>query len=241
MNSKQTQLLTKSVEKGITEDWRQHLTGLAVYRPRHLLRRVGPLLIGVCLDRDSVGDKYKPCFHVHFLGKDFPTVSLTMCTQLRTPTGGPDYVEVRFHHHKFLDALSRLIKQSPLPLWGPVRLDQVIDAYLKHVTTPLGQRQSAILYGDCIMLLALGRRETTARELLNDILKNSADQRPFQTFGGREAYERKMLDAIANPEKIEQKVLAQITALAVENLPTDELIMCISTNHHHSCPPASPD
>ena len=82
MSSKPPQRLTKSLEKSIAEDWRQHLTGLAVYQPRHLLRRVGPLHVGVCLDRDSLGDKYKPCFHVHFLGKEFPTVSLTLCTPL---------------------------------------------------------------------------------------------------------------------------------------------------------------
>ena len=123
------------------------------------------------------------------------------------------------------DLVARLVEQSPLPLWGPVRLEQVIDAYRKHATTSLGKRQAAILYADCIMLLALCRREAAACELLTEVLENSADQHVFQTFGGREAYERKMIDAIENPDRIERTVSAQITALSVNNLPTNELIV----------------
>jgi hypothetical protein len=225
MSSKPPQRLTKRIETAITEDWRQHLTGLAVYQPRRLLRRVGPLLVGVCLDRDSLGDKYKPCFHVHFPVKEFPTVSLTLGTPLRSLARGPDYVEVRFHQQKFWDAVSRLIEQSPLALWGPVQLDQVIAAYRQHLATLLGQRQVASLYGDCILLLASCVRESAAGELLSEVLGNSADQRAFQTYGGREAYERTMRDAIAHPDRIERTVSAQINALAVDHLPTDEFIV----------------
>jgi len=51
-------VLTKSAEKQITEDWQREILSLGVYEPRWLLRRVGPLLVGICLDRDSGGTSY---------------------------------------------------------------------------------------------------------------------------------------------------------------------------------------
>jgi hypothetical protein len=59
MTKTKPQKLTRAVEKRITEDWAREFTGMGVYKRRWLMRRVGPLLIGVSLDRDSHGDLYK--------------------------------------------------------------------------------------------------------------------------------------------------------------------------------------
>jgi len=225
MSATHLRQLTKSAEKRITEDWQRELPGLSVYRPRHLLRRLGPLLIGVCLDRDSGGEKYKPCFHVHFLGKDFPTVSLTMCTQLRSNAGGPDYIEVRFHEQRYQQAISRLMQQSPLPVEGPVTIEQVIGAYRKHAETPLGQRQAAILYADCIMLLSWCGREVEARRFLDETIATMRNEQVYQPFGSREEFRQKMLDAIEHPDEIKNTIDAQAEALGVDNLQAEEL-MC---------------
>ena len=223
MSGTQSRQLTKTVEKRITEHWQQELPGLAIYRPRHLLRRVGPLLIGVCLDRDSGGEKYKPCFHVHFLGKEFPVVSLTVCTQLKSKAGGPDYIEVRFHEQRYHDAVSRLVEQSPLPLHGPVTIAQVVEAYRKHAETLLGQRQAAILYADVIKLLSWCGREAEARGALDEVLASLKSEQAFQTFGGKEVFEKQMLCAIDHPNEINKTVDAQAQTLDVGNLPTAEL------------------
>lgn len=224
MSSREMRKLTKTVEKIITEDWRQQLDGLAAYHPRHLLRRVGPMLIGVCLDRDGGGEKYLPCFHVHFLGMEFPCVSLTMCTELRTPKGAPDFIQVQMHHQRYLDAASRLIQQAHLPLKGPVHLDQIIDAYRRYSTTPMGQLQAALLYSDCVMLLAICKRQSAARRLLDESLESQSDRREFQSFGGRTEFQNKMRAAIENPDTIKQTVNSQIQLLAVDKLPEDPLI-----------------
>jgi len=224
MSATHSRQMTKSVEKRITEDWQRELPHLAVYRPRHLLRRVGPLLVGVCLDRDSGGEKYKPCFHVHFLGKEFPTVSLTMCTQLRSPAGGPDYIEVRFHDERYRDAALRLIQQSPLPLEGPLAIDQVIQAYRNHSETPLGQRQTAILYGDCIMLLSWCGQEVEARDILEETLATVQNEQAFQPFGGREAFEHRMHAAIECPESIQRTVKEELLRHGASDLPASEFV-----------------
>ena len=124
-------LLTRAVEKQITEDWQREIPSLGIYVPRHLLKRIGPLLVGICLERDSSGNKYKPTFHVHCLGKEAPAVFLTLLTQLRSErSGGPDFIQVRFHKEKYKEAAARMIRQSLLPLDGDLTLEQVIDSQL---------------------------------------------------------------------------------------------------------------
>ena len=159
--------LTRSASARITKDWLAELPGLGEYKLRHLLRRVGPLLVGVSLDRDSSGDKYIPCSHVHFLGNTkLPVVSLTLCQQLRTTAGRPDVVLVRRHEEHFRDAAARLEAQSPLPFSGPLCLDEVLKAYRDHLETPIGSRQAAMLFSDLIMLQAgCGRSEDALRSL----------------------------------------------------------------------------
>lgn len=217
----QTRRLTKSVEKRVTDDWQRHLQSLAVYRPRHLLRRVGPMLIGVCLDRDSGGENYKPCFHVHFLGRPFPVVSLTLCSQLLAKSGGPDYIEVRFHEVRYEEAIRRLVEQAPLPVEGPITIPQVLHAYSQYAETPIGQRQAADLFGDCILLLAYFGRTDDARRMLNDTLTRVQNEQSFQIFGGRQAFEQLMLDSIEHPAKVHDMVTAQISSLNVGNIPAD--------------------
>lgn len=210
--------LTPKIEKSITNDWHNEFPNLSVYKPRHLLRRVGPLLIGVCLDRDSSAEKYKPCFHVHFLGKEFPVVSLTLCSQLKAKSGGPECVEVRFHEEKFLDAARRLKEQSPLPLDdSPVGLGAIVDAYRLHMKTPLGNRQCAILSADVIGLMVLCDQRDGAKHELEQVLKTS-DESVFQTFGGRRGFEERMSAAIENPTILETIVQSQIERLGLKDI-----------------------
>lgn len=217
-------VLNPANEKQITDDWQREIPSLGIYKPRWLLRRVGPLLVGVCLDRDSGGDIYKPCFHVHFLGKAFACVSLTLCTQLRSErSGGPSYVEVKWHEQKYKDAAARMIRQALLPLEGDLRLDQVIAAYRAHMETPLGKRQAAILYRDMVLLSAWAGDQAGALKLLAQCLQ-LPDSAGFQHVGGRVVFEAECRKLIDNPALIQQTVDAQIAALGVGNLPVSSLL-----------------
>lgn len=60
--------LTQYLQDKITEDWARLLPGLGIYKPMRLLRRVGPMLTGICLDRDSGNEAYRPTFHVQEAG-----------------------------------------------------------------------------------------------------------------------------------------------------------------------------
>ncbi len=231
--------LTPSIEKKITRDWAKWFPGMGIYKKRWLMRRVGPLLIGICLDRDSHGDQYKPCFHVHFLGKEFPSgeahrdnqvVSLTLCSQLLTRrTQAPDSVKVRWHEERYHDAVERMKEQALLPLEGDVRLDQVLQAYQEyHRRAPMGKPSlsaDVILMSDIIMLLAWCGRRDEAEQALNEVLTTVTVESGYRhPYGSREAFEAAMREAIDHPESIREQVEKQIERLGVGELPLSELL-----------------
>jgi hypothetical protein len=184
---------------------------------------VGPLAVGICLDRDSIGDKYKPCFHVHCLAKAFPCVSLTLCTQLRATSGGPDYVEVQWHEQKYKEAAVRMREQSLLPLEGDLTLEGVLGAYRMHIATPLGKRQVAPLHRDMVLLSAWAGDSVTASSLLEETLRG--DPRSLQQVGGAATFEAECRRIIDQPALIEQTVNEQVATLGLADLPLSKLLV----------------
>lgn len=218
-------LLNSAAEKQITRDWQAEIPSLGIFKPRHLLRRVGPLLVGICLDRDSSANKYIPQFHVHFLGIEDTSISLMLSTQLRTErTEGPDYIEVRWHEEKYKEAAARMVRQSLLPMTGDLTLAQVLDAYRKHMATPMGRLTTMHLYRDMILLSAWAGDKQGASKLLEEALRSTTDEAKFRHVGGRTGFETECRKAIGDPESIEQLVQNQIAALKLAELPQSKLL-----------------
>lgn len=216
--------LTPAMNRKITTDWRGEIPSLGVYKPRWLMRRVGPLLVGICLDRDSSGTCYMPEFHVHFLGKPCGHVSLTLWAPLRTErTDAPQSIDVRWHDEKYREAATRMVRQSLLPLEGDLTLAQVIAAYRRHMDTPLARRVPIHLYHDMVLLLAWGGDSVGSAALLSECL-GLDDMAGFQHVGGRKAFEAGCRRCIENPALIEATVAEEIEALRVRKLPVAELI-----------------
>ena len=170
--------LTVLLARRITEDWAREFPGLGIYKPLWLLRRAGPLLVGVCLERSAAGDLYRPCFHVHFLGREFPCVSLTLATGL--PSGrsdAPGFIPVRRHQETYKAAAAAMAGQSPLPLAGDLRLGQVLRAYRAYAATPTGQLEPVLLYRDAILLTAWAGRPRQARWFLARIRRRDVPPR----------------------------------------------------------------
>lgn len=217
--------LTRSNENHITEDWRRQLPSLGIYKPRHLLRRVGPLLVGVCLDRDSGGDIYIPTLHVHCLCKEFPCVSLTLSEQLRAEKSrGPDYIEVRWHADKHVEAAARMARQATLSLAGDLSLSDVVAAYRGYMTHPPGIYQCAVLYQDMILIAAWVGDTHMAGVLLAEVKSSlSDDDAAYRHVGGRAAFESRCETAIADRTVVDALVVSQISELGVAELPVSEL------------------
>ena len=218
------QSLTKQQNR-ITKDWKQELPRLGIHRPRHLLRRVGPLLVGVSLERDSTNQRYTPTFHVHFLGNEEAAISLTLETKVQPQAGrGEEIIKVSAHNESYKDSVRRLVEQAPLSVEGPLTVQEVVEAYRKFSKTIHGQAQLANLYQDCIKLLSCYGLADQAHSMLTEILGDTEGDREFQHFKGRQSFIDKMGDAIDHPEKIRETIEQQIVQHKVGTLPYEEFV-----------------
>ncbi|MFM7315506.1 MAG: hypothetical protein ACKO5E_01035 [bacterium] len=210
-------------QNAITKDWKAEFPELAIQGPRHLLKRVGPLLLGIDLARYSPTE-YEPGFHVHFLGNSKDGFCLTMRTSVLPPPGFfGGGVAVSDHKAVYKDCAKRLREEAPLRLEGPLTVAEVVAAYQKYSTSPMGEQQLAYLYQDAIKLLACYDFADKARGLLQEILERTEGRDyKFGHHGGREAYIERMRDAIAHPETIRETIEQQIVQHKVGRLPFSE-------------------
>ena len=207
----------------ITKDWQQELPALGIQGPRHLLRRVGPLLVGVHLARYSPNE-YVPTFHVNFLGTLREGFALTMKTGVAPGLRSPEEViEVSAHKERYKDVARRLVEQAPLSLQGPLTVKEVVEAYRKYSKTR-GTDQVSNLYGDCIKLLSCYGYAAEAEEMLNEILAMPLRDGNFKWFGSRQAFEEQMREAIAHPDTVWETVKQQIEQHKVGKLPYEEFV-----------------
>ncbi|MFF2127613.1 hypothetical protein ACFVW1_19855 [Streptomyces olivochromogenes] len=112
-----------AVVRRVTSDWAATLPGFGVLRSLHLVRRIGPVLQGVCLDRSTSGDGYFPTAHVHALTREFPVISLTLGHRLERPSAQPETVLFIRHEGEFRRAADALKAQSRLSLDAPPSLE----------------------------------------------------------------------------------------------------------------------
>lgn len=217
--------LTRQLKQQITRDWNLQLPGLGIYGPMQLLRMCGPLLIGVCLDRDSGNDGCRPTFHVHSLSKEHHGISLTMCHRLLTlRTGAEDRISVMGHAQRHVEAAQRMNEQALLPLSARVSLQMVIEAYQAYLQRP-GRQWAVHMLEDVITLLvACGKTdhathflERTVAEMKSWPERVLAQMEPINNWAG------KMKRLIDNPDLVHQTVSEQAARLKVEKLPTTSL------------------
>ncbi|GHG78204.1 hypothetical protein GCM10018779_57850 [Streptomyces griseocarneus] len=115
--------------KRVTSDWAAVFPGFTRWRPMRLLRRVGPVVQGICLDGSTSGKEYIPTAHVHALTRDFPVVSLTLGQRLKGTSGRPECVRFSHHESEYRLMADRLTEQSVLSLVEPPTLEEIVGNY----------------------------------------------------------------------------------------------------------------
>lgn len=110
----------------VTVDWARVFDGFDIWRPLQLLRRVGPVLQGITLDRSTLGDAYCPTAHVHALTRPFPVVSLTLGQRLASGSGMQEAIRFTDHAEDYLGAARRLAEQARLSLGAPPTVRDVV-------------------------------------------------------------------------------------------------------------------
>lgn len=112
--------------KRVTKDWATLYPGFDAWRPLRLLRRIGPVLQGITLDRSTSGDAYFPTAHIHALTREFPVISLTLGQRLATSSGVQEAVAFSRHGEHCSDAARRLAEQAQLSLGLPPTIEDVV-------------------------------------------------------------------------------------------------------------------
>jgi hypothetical protein len=113
----------------VTKDWAGAFGGFDVWRPLRLIRRIGPVLQGITLDRSTSGDAYYPTAHVHALTREFPVIAFGLEQRLVGPSGMPEKISFSRHSADFPDASKRLAGQSRLSLGSPPSVEEVVDQF----------------------------------------------------------------------------------------------------------------
>jgi hypothetical protein len=126
--------LTPTAARAITKDWAALFPGFGIWRPLRLLRRLGPWVQGITLERSSAGDDYLLIAHLHALTRPFPTISLTLASPLRNRAGVAERILVSDHAESYVDAARRLGESSDLPCDSAPTLPQILSAYRTFVS-----------------------------------------------------------------------------------------------------------
>lgn len=112
--------------KQVTADWARAFDGFDIWRPLRLLRRVGPLVQGITLDRSTSGDAYFPTVHIHALTRPFPVISLTLGQRLASSSEMQESIRFTDHAEAYLDAARRLAGQARLSVDAPPTVGEVV-------------------------------------------------------------------------------------------------------------------
>jgi len=162
----------KTVKKRITADWAAELPTLGIYKPLWLMKRHGPMLVGVCLDRTSSGDEYRPVVHVHNLLSPFPVVSLSLARDLPGERHPALARRIRTDRHEatfrsaadVAKAMAPYLEARELSLFALLKLygDAIVDDW-----DPAIAREPLRLFEDVVRLTFWAGYEAYARACLD--------------------------------------------------------------------------
>ena len=121
----------------ITDCWSREFPGFDAWRPLRLLRRIGPVLQGVTLERSVTGEYYFATSHLHSLTREFPVISLSLSHRLLRPSGQPLRIPVA--EEDVSSPASKLIEQTAHSLGEvPPGLTEIISTYHEFA---IGQKE----------------------------------------------------------------------------------------------------
>lgn len=220
--------LTPALRRKITSDWRAEFGALGTYKPMWLGRLVGPFFQGVCLERNSGNASYLPTSHIHFLGLDWSTVSLTLAQRLRSVRSGTsETISVRFHEAHCAEAAERLKQASLLSLeqpWGLRDLILAVDAFqrLGYVAS-----YSSVAEFECVVLAAamLGDTEQAQASLAHFEAVASAWPANFLHHrGGVRSWADRLRRLIDKPDSLWDAARRNAEKLKAVGLPRNDLV-----------------
>ncbi|MEV7323900.1 hypothetical protein [Streptomyces sp. NPDC093970] len=203
--------------KQVTADWARVFDGFDIWRPLRLLRRVGPLLQGITLDRSTSGDAYFPTAHIHALTRPFPVVSLTLGQRLASKSGMPKTVRFSDHAEDYLGAARLLADQARLSLDLPPTVGDIVTELRAFAVAQhsMGSWPAVAEVEDSVLISAAsGNSELTEEglQLARDLVKKWPKYRLPLDWVGEEVWITSLSKKADNAEDLRAIVESQVRA-----------------------------
>jgi hypothetical protein len=212
----------------ITNQWCEQFPDMRRYKSMWLLRCIGPLLHGICLDRDSSNENYSPTFHVHNLvGQEDDFISLSLKTVLTNSNGSPLRITERHHDTDYLSIIEMFKKQSPFGFAGDITLKSIVKSYDREISSgradvkyPLSQ------WYDLVCLYIWCGKEKEARNTYEKCEKKIAKWPKEVTSYIEDRIEKftRLNDYLDDPIKLKNEVESSLVDLKLEDISRADVI-----------------
>jgi|CXWL01.1.fsa_nt_gi hypothetical protein len=223
------QKLSVPIKRKITERWISAFPDFAVYKPMWLMKRNGPVLIGICLERFSSNDEYRPITHVHNLSRPTGFATLSIASQILDPTRRREMRLTAESSEQDIEvAIAQVKSQSTIPLTRKVLLNDILSAYRQYVTNAISSDGYPVFeYEDIVRLLTWCCKLGKARKMVEDIEVITRDWDPFvfRHVESREVYLRTLYHIVINPSDSDKVIADEIENLDAKSLP-DYGLLC---------------
>lgn len=215
--------LNLNLKKQITQDWLNFFPEMSFFKPMWLIKRNGPLLIGVCLESVLGNTAYRPVLHIHNLCRPTGFISLTLWNPIQNKRNtNYQTINIKSHTYSFEEAAKSLRQQSLFPISEKTSLSEILTAYQKYLRLNMPSSKYPIfIYEDIISLLTWCGKRKEAEKKFNDFVKIMSNWMPivFENVGGYNTFCNKLYDIIDTPHKLQEIYDSEIMLLKANKLP----------------------
>ncbi|HMT09186.1 MAG TPA: hypothetical protein PKA82_14375 [Pyrinomonadaceae bacterium] len=215
--------LTPKLKRQYTKDWQNAFPVFGVYRPMWLLKRNGPVVVGICLERTSSNDVYRPRIHFHNLLRKSDIITLSMSFRLFERVGfGGLAITTRNHENIFDTSVEKVKQQSRIPLNKNLTVVELVDAINLFQNTLEGSFEGPTYYWlDIICLLTWCGHLTEVEQLLNkyETLSKSMEPQMFVHFGTRDKFIESLYSIPNIRDTMPQTLEQEISKFRIDKIP----------------------
>lgn len=211
-------------KKKVTSDWADQFPDFRVWKPARLLKRHGPLIVGICLDADRSNENYTPKVHFHTLCIPFPTIALGLVGELEQQ-GIPRRVPLKRHAEEFQRIASELRAKYVFLDKKEFEFNDLVDATLNYLGGKHGRIGSTPFqhapFEGIIAIAAYMKQTDYAQSTLDDCFRKMSNwpAHGLNIIGSAEKWRAKMQDLIDAPIDLQEVVNGQIVEHKLGGIP----------------------
>lgn len=211
--------ITPKALSTIVSDWQEELPTLSIWRKHWLIRRVGPTVVGVCIDVMRGKFDYRPTAFCHRLTSQSESVTFGFPSHW-SPKVVAESIPPQFHDRHYKNAATYLCEHAYVPLDRSFSLGDVIAGYKGYLRDHPNREYAEI--PSQLRFLAVCRETRKAQKLLRRI-KRRYKPDDFHGYGGRDVLVEALEREIADPTILDRMVAAKIDKVGLGEIPYSDL------------------